>query len=402
MKNENLRVIQLTAENVKRIVAIDITPDGHVQVVTGRNAQGKTSVLDAIWLALGGGAASRSIPSPVREGQDEAFARVDLGDIIVERKWAGGKSTLSVTAPGGAKFPSPQSMLDELVGRLSFDPLAFTRLAPKDQVTALLEVVDLGLDLDDLDNKRRGFYDKRTEAGRALANAEGALATLGPVEDAGDDTTSITDLMAELTSAEVVARSRQELAKSREDISAAVDRLRRDLAAAEVELHRVMALEIPDGPDPEEIRARIVTAEARGDVTRRNNERANASDTVGRCRADVAIITQQIDAIDAKKAAALAGAKFPIEGLALTDAGVTYNGVPFEQASSSEQIRVSLAIAMALNPKLRVLRILDGSLLDDDAMAAIADMAKTQNYQVWIERVADPVGIVIEDGQVVE
>ena len=41
---------------MKRLKAVDITPDGTLQIITGRNAQGKTSVLDAIWLALGGGA----------------------------------------------------------------------------------------------------------------------------------------------------------------------------------------------------------------------------------------------------------------------------------------------------------------------------------------------------------
>ena len=59
-------------------------------------------------------------------------------------------------------------------------------------------------------------------------------------------------------------------------------------------------------------------------------------------------------------------------------------------------------MAMALNPKLRVIRILDGSLLDAENLALIADMATAQDYQVWIERVADAsgVGVVIEDGAV--
>ena len=76
--------------------------------------------------------------------------------------------------------------------------------------------------------------------------------------------------------------------------------------------------------------------------------------------------------------------------------------MPFSQASASEQIRVSLAMAMALNPKLRVIRILDGSLLDAENLALIAEMATEHDFQVWIERVSDTsgVGVVIEDGQV--
>ncbi len=79
------------------------------------------------------------------------------------------------------------------------------------------------------------------------------------------------------------------------------------------------------------------------------------------------------------------------------------NGVPLTQASDAEQLRASLAIAMALNPKLRVIRVRDGSLLDSNAMKIIAEMAETKDFQVWIERVDDSgkVGFVLEDGHVV-
>jgi len=79
---------------------------------------------------------------------------------------------------------------------------------------------------------------------------------------------------------------------------------------------------------------------------------------------------------------------------------VTFQGIPFHQASSSQQLRVSLAIAMALNPTLRIIRISDGSLLDDHSMAIIREMAKAKDYQIWIEVVGDRVGIQIEDGLV--
>jgi hypothetical protein len=79
---------------------------------------------------------------------------------------------------------------------------------------------------------------------------------------------------------------------------------------------------------------------------------------------------------------------------------VLYQGLPFGQASNSEQIRVSMALAMASNPKLRVLRISDGSLLDSDSMELVANEAEKHGFQVWIERVdaSGSVGIVMEEG----
>lgn len=112
--------------------------------------------------------------------------------------------------------------------------------------------------------------------------------------------------------------------------------------------------------------------------------------------------TEAIAALDARKAEGLATATFPIDGLSFGEGGVTYNGVPFCQASSGEQLRVSLALAMAMNPELRVIRITDGSLLDSENMRLIEEMATASDYQVWIERVdeAGTAGVLIEDGTV--
>jgi len=51
---------------------------------------------------------------------------------------------------------------------------------------------------------------------------------------------------------------------------------------------------------------------------------------------------------------------------------------------------------------LRIVRVRDGSLLDEDSMKVLSDMAEKNDVQVWIERVdsSGRVGIVLEDGEV--
>jgi ABC-type histidine transport system ATPase subunit len=112
--------------------------------------------------------------------------------------------------------------------------------------------------------------------------------------------------------------------------------------------------------------------------------------------------TKEITRIMEDKEDSLAKAKMPIKGLGISDTGVTYNDIPFGQLSSSEQLKVSLAIAMALNPKLKVIRITDGSLLDKENMEIIKKMAEEKDYQVWVEKVSDEgeIGFYIEDGEV--
>jgi hypothetical protein len=56
-----------------------------------------------------------------------------------------------------------------------------------------------------------------------------------------------------------------------------------------------------------------------------------------------------------------------------------------------------------MNSKLKVLRVRDGSLLDEDSMRVLAEICAEHDFQCWIERVdgSGKVGFVISDGQVV-
>jgi len=400
-----MKIIKFTAENVKRLRAVEITPDGTVQVITGKNAAGKSSVLDAIWLALGGGTASKTTTKPIRSGQDNAHVRLDLGDLVVTRTWAGDKTTLKVESADGAKYSSPQGVLDSLVGRLSFDPLEFTRLSAANQVAALLDIVDIGTDLGALAADRKTRYEQRTEIGREVKTLEGQIFGFGePIEGVPDVEVSVSELLAQFRQADEANRTYQTTVRDQAREAGRVASLKSQLAAAEQNLAFAQSLldALPEVPDLDAIQARIDSAEDVNEHVRANAARAQIASRLEHAKGSYKAFSDSIEAIDQAKADALAGAKFPVDGLGFDDDGVTYQGVPFSQASSAEQIRVSLAMAMSLNPKLRVIRILDGSLLDADNMALIAGMAAAGDYQVWIERVSDDtgVGVVIEDGQV--
>ena len=114
-------------------------------------------------------------------------------------------------------------------------------------------------------------------------------------------------------------------------------------------------------------------------------------------------LTAKIEEIDAEKQRQIGAAQFPLDGLGFGSNGVVeFNGLPLNQASSAEQLRVSMAMAMALNPKLKVIRVTDGSLLDSDSLKIIEEMANGGDFQVWLESVDETgkVGVYIVDGQV--
>ncbi|MDN5973449.1 AAA family ATPase [Bifidobacterium crudilactis] len=407
-----MRITELRAENVKRLKAVDITPGEHLQIIGGRNAQGKSSVLDAVALALTGKDAKKLNPRPLRDGEKKGKVQLDLGEYVVTRTFtANGGGALTVTAGrSGARFPSPQRVLDDLMGRLSFDPQEFIGLSGREQAEVLRGLVDLPIDLDEVDAQLDELAQSRLLAGRELK----ALGEPGRVDDSLPSSERSATVIVNLIQ---TARDRnREIENARREHADAGDRIV-DLAHQIQQLQHELETE---RADQKRLKERIDFLGEPKDTTELESQLANIEDTNARVRANRQVVErnaditsrqrtyegldQRINDLRASKDKALAEAKFPIDGLGFDESGVTYKGVPFQQASSMEQLRVSLAIAMASNPKLRVIRIKDGSLLDDDALALVAQTAEQHNYQVLMERVGtgDPGAIIIEDGQVKE
>lgn len=393
-----MKIIELHAENVKRLKAVTIRPDGNVVVVGGANAQGKTSVLDSIWLALGGRAGSKDTSEPIRQGETKAVVRLDLGDLIVERTWVGPNTSLTVKAKDGAKYSSPQAVLDRLVGKLTFDPLAFANAPAKAQRETLLDIIELPFDPADHAGRRQAYFDRRTLYNR---NAKQLKARFDALPTYPDGTPNEpVDVKRVVDHRDFLVRRGQRL----DALRAERDDLQNRLEAIHLEASQIVT-EIDPSTWRQEIEAlsgQIANAQAINDAIVAMRQRSSVHEELERELAQVAAMTEHIGTLDDLKANALAEASMPVPGLGFDDDGVTLNGVPFSQASGAEKLKVSLAIAAAANPELRVVRITDGSLLDDANMAMLQRFAQERDLQVWIERVGDrdAVAVVIEDGEV--
>jgi hypothetical protein len=154
-----------------------------------------------------------------------------------------------------------------------------------------------------------------------------------------------------------------------------------------------------------EVRERLEEAERVLALIAGRDERARLAAEFQALKARSDAFTQAMaDRAEAREKA-LAAAEMPVPGLSFATIAdelvVTFNGEPFEQASSAEQLRVSTAIAMAANPKLRVLRIKDGSLLDKNSLAILSQTATDNDFQIWGEFVGEEgAGIIMEGGVV--
>lgn len=158
---------------------------------------------------------------------------------------------------------------------------------------------------------------------------------------------------------------------------------------------------LPVNVDTTGIRGRIEQARATNTLVERHKLKAKLLEGAKASEAASDSLTEQMQKREADKRAAIAAAKMPIPGLGFGDGVVMFNGKPLHDASQAEQIRVSVAIASALNPKLKVAFIHDGSLLDKKSWALLEKHATEHGLQVFVETVdsSRPTAIVIEDGK---
>lgn len=410
-----MHIKQLMAENFKRLKVVNINPRGHVVKITGRNGSGKSSALDAIAVALGG--MTLADPESIHRGEKKAVVRITLSDgvteMIVTRTFTDSGSTLMVEDASG-KLSAPQKVLDALLGHLAFDPLAFTRQSPKVQYETLRQLVPLDDDVDALDAANKVDAETRKGLNR---EAKALRARLEAEVNAPEDTPA-----AELDPSAIEARL-QEASQHNGKVDAAhaareahsakvakveerIENGRRVMVELEEQLAAMRAEAfdaLPDRIDTQPLVAQLSNIGQINENVRHHgrlkllvaaaDEHELHSDQLGR----------DIAEREAKKRASIERANMPIKDLSFGDGVVLLGGVPLQQASTAEQIRASLAIGMASNPRLRVIHIHDGSLLDEDSMALVTEMATEHDYQVWLEKVdsSGRVGLVFEDGAVV-
>lgn len=425
------KIIRLEAENVKRLKAVSITPDGNLIEITGRNRQGKSSLLDSIWWALTGN--SNIQTSPIRAGEEKAHVTLDLGSIVVIRKFnakddGGYTTSVTVSTPDGMQAQKPQKYLDDLVGALSMDPLAFAEAKAEEQFETLKSFVP-GFDFIAIEDLIKSDYADRTDVNRKLKDTRAQVAAIAFPDDTPEQPIDVEALTLELQQAGEKNADGQRIAGDKRRAEDLAERLsgeatRLDEQAAEYErlakqsrdaaeqkrsdaaeqTKRAGAIKIPAMIDPSEITKKLQDARVINDNVAKRVERDRLNALVEQYDGESKALTKAIDDREEEKREAIAAAALPVEGIGFGAGFITLNGQPFDQASDAEQLEASIAIAIAQNPRLKVIRIRNGSLLDADAMKVVAAMADKHDCQVWIETVSSgrDGAFVIEDGELVE
>ena len=425
-----MRILKLTASNVKRLKVVSFTPNGHINRISGGNGSGKTSVLDAIVWALTG---TSTVPSmPVRKGSGKAEIIVEFEDMIVTRRFTEGGSRNGILAieskDGKTRFQGPQEMLDKLMGRISFDPLEFLRMHPRKQFEVLYSLVLPQVDPATLNIQKHPDYITRRELKKevtALETRRDAIlipdnlpmdkrdedALLKQLGEVGEHNARIE---REKRQREEIERNQQAdtelLRKKIERITALQEEIKqlqgevREDGNVLARTERIMEKwePLPEPKNPDHYREAITQAKAMNAAIDKRILRDELQKEIDAIDKRIDTLSENLDKHEEANTKAIEQAHFPVEGLSFGDEEVIYEGLPFNQVSNADQIRASVAIGMAANPKMRVMLIKDGSLLDDNSLELIAGMSWEKDTQMFIETVdtSGKVGVYLEDGEV--
>ncbi|MEG2368762.1 MAG: AAA family ATPase [Raoultibacter sp.] len=415
----SVKITSFEAENVKRVKAISLEPAANgLTVIGGRNAQGKTSVLDAIAWAVGGG---RFRPTEAkREGSStDPHLKVTLSNgLVVERK--GKNSELKVIDPEGRK--SGQALLDGFVEQLALDLPKFMLQNDTDKAKTLLNIIGVGDQLYALEQQEQVLYNQRTTLGQMRDQKRGAADEMPVYPDAPSEPVS---------AAELIEQQQAILAKNGEnqrlrDQVPQLERIAKELAAEATRQQGIMeaariAMEQADAElaknysqlttakktveqlrdeATDEIEASLAAIDQTNAKVRTNAAKAAAEREANELVEQYTDMNNQIGVIRAQKLALLQNADLPLEGLSVEDGVLVYNGREWDCMSSAEQLRVATAIVRKLNPECGFVLVDRLEQMDVQTMAEFGAWAETEGLQVIATRVStgDECSILIEDG----
>lgn len=409
-----MKINRLEIENVKRIHAVMIEPskDG-LTIIGGKNRQGKSSVLDAIAWALGG---NKYKPTQAANADSAIPPRLKIimdNGLVVERK--GKNSDLKVTDPEGQK--GGQQLLDSFVEELAINLPKFMEATGKEKANTLLQIIGVGPQLAELEQKEKSLYQERFYVGRTADQKEKFAAEQPYYPDAPEEPVSASELIREQQ--EILARNgqRQQWRREHDSILEKIMKTENEIESHEASIRTLKARlgELDEQrkasektpaelkmESTEELERSIDNIELINRKVRANLDKAKAEEDAKQYRDQYTELTNAIEDVRKQKTSLLDSADLPLPGLSVKDGELIYNGQQWDNMSSAEQMIVSTSIVRKLNPKCGFVLLDKLEAMDLDTLKEFGAWLEQEGLQAIATRVStgDECSIVITDGYV--
>jgi DNA repair ATPase RecN len=413
-----MKLIKFETQNFKNITAAEVNLQGKSLVVTGGNAQGKTSLIDAIEFAIVG--KKRGSDLPVKLGEKKAHTLLETDELIINRTiTATGNHVLKVESKDGAEYKKPQAFLDQFYHTIGLTPAKFLELSSEERFEAIMQAIGKYEEYSKLRSEFDDLYKKRRDSKRA----RGAIDISDVVRV---DEKKMKDLQSELNDIE----NYEKLRKSQEKYDKRIDERRQAIkkmqdeikelerenevdvnhaTALDEQIHKLnvpMADEIEE--HKEESKEHLKSLEIRKAVFEREQEKVikaeKLDDLIAKYEKAIADNRERVAQICEEEVRE----QYPeIKGIKLEEGEIYLNGIPMSSMSTSESLKLAAIIMSKNTEKNDILIIKDGNDFDDEALKGLIEYAEENDKQIIIERITAPeeigdLAIEIKEGKVKE
>lgn len=193
--NGAVRVSAIRISNVLGIQECEIFP-GTLTLIEGRNGSGKTSILDSIRAAMGGGTDATLLRKGAESG--EVVLLLDNG-VEITKQIGSEKSRVLVSHPDVGMISKGQTYLDKLTNDVALNPVLFLTAKPSQRADLLLDAIPMEIGPNDLKTVlplitekpnfhqhalkvigsiQKDIYDQRTGVNRSLKDKKASVSQL--------------------------------------------------------------------------------------------------------------------------------------------------------------------------------------------------------------------------------
>jgi hypothetical protein len=386
-KEEGIKVLSLVVENFKNIEKTEVDFAGRSATIIGKNGAGKSSLIQAICSPID----SNYIPAkPVKKGEERGSIELTIGGSL-----HGEFIKLGVTSSGSISKPGTQEQIEIL-----------KKLMPKDVLKQM----------HDLDKEFKDVYEARADVNRDISHAKSKLEGHDFSQDELERYNEVVDtdgIVSKMTNIEKELEKYNKVFSTVDSLLDSIPLKQERLALLEEKveaLHAEITADIDKldkgevwlanktKPSIEAMNIELSNANIHNNKVKEVKSLQDSQIAIRLLQENSEANTERLDKIKREKKQIFTSSPLPVKGLTFDEEGIYFKGLPFVEGQhpSSTIISIGAKIGMALNPNLRMLVIKDGSLLDKKTLKWLVTQCEKENYQLFVEMVADNEEVEIE------